>query len=215
MKILTRSVRNALQRNVQRLKIWNTRTVQSVSQRNSVKLNKAIQKKGEKPSPRVETGRSKTTSQVTVKQQHFQDAPESGEAYTAEEFNGGTSSTKRVYDCEACKFRTQFKSEWKRHAKSMLHRQNVVMAAGAAYEPAAKRPNFCRACQVQFDTPEDLFGHRLTDEHKDAVEMERKASYCHVCRKQFTSANQLREHIEGRVHKEALQAKRDFWRNGR
>mmetsp|Transcript_3710 Transcript_3710/g.5759 ORF Transcript_3710/g.5759 Transcript_3710/m.5759 type:complete len:96 (-) Transcript_3710:41-328(-) len=94
----------------------------------------------------------------------------------------------------------------------MLHRQNAVLYAGAAYEPARNRALYCRVCNADFSSAESLFDHRKTDEHKENVQKERRASYCHVCRKQFTSASQLAEHVKGKVHLEALAGKRSQWK---
>ncbi len=65
--------------------------------------------------------------------------------------------------------------------------------------------------QISFETPEALFLHRETEEHKLKLHLDRKASYCQVCRKKFTSAAQLKEHVKGKVHSETLENLRGKW----
>jgi len=117
-----------------------------------------------------------------------------------------------VITCELCHNYVCFsKEEMQKHKRSMLHRQNVVLAAGAAYEPARKRPLYCRTCAMDFETSEELFKHREKDDHKEMARKERRASFCHVCEKQYTSANQLAEHVKGKLHKETLESKKHEW----
>ena len=67
-------------------------------------------------------------------------------------------------------------------------------------------------CMEEFDhrmvwidfNEQEFFGHKQSDFHKTAVEVERKASYCKLCRKQLTSPEQLKEHLTSRPHKERM-----------
>jgi hypothetical protein len=75
------------------------------------------------------------------------------------------------------------------------------------YEPASheKRPNYCRVCKFQGSSIAELEEHRLTQSHKDMVEMEKRLCFCKLCRKQFTSPEQLKEHLKGKAHIERLE----------
>jgi len=79
------------------------------------------------------------------------------------------------------------------------------------YKPRSSErlPFYCRVCAKQYNNEEEFFQHKLTDFHKTAVEMERKASFCKLCRKQLTSPAQLQEHLKSRPHKERLQSLRN------
>jgi hypothetical protein len=121
--------------------------------------------------------------------------------------------TQRFF-CDACNYTAFDPDVWKKHKRTLLHRQNLVLQAGAAYEPARKRSCYCRPCALTFETPEALFQHRETAEHERKVQKDRKASYCQVCRKQFTSAHQLQEHIKGKVHKDMLSGLKEKWSAG-
>eukprot|EP00510_Aplanochytrium_minuta_P005831 CAMPEP_0184018832 /NCGR_PEP_ID=MMETSP0954-20121128/8384_1 /TAXON_ID=627963 /ORGANISM="Aplanochytrium sp, Strain PBS07" /LENGTH=228 /DNA_ID=CAMNT_0026300369 /DNA_START=207 /DNA_END=890 /DNA_ORIENTATION=- len=98
-----------------------------------------------------------------------------------------------------------------KHKRNIIHRQNLVLEAGAAYEPSQKRASYCRFCKIQFKDSEKFLEHKVLDSHKDAVREERRKSFCQICRKQFTSATQLREHCIGKAHKEMLDKKKSNW----
>ena len=55
--------------------------------------------------------------------------------------------------CEVCPIRTVFatKDDWLRHRRDLLHRQNVVLSAGAVYEPASRKALYCRVCKVSLE----------------------------------------------------------------
>ena len=88
-----------------------------------------------------------------------------------------------------------------------MHRQNMVLKAGAAYEPAQGRALYCRVCVLTFADADALMRHRSTESHKQKVREDRRASYCHLCKKQFTSATQLKEHLAGKRHNELLETR--------
>jgi hypothetical protein len=131
-----------------------------------------------------------------------------GVATRAEPSKPSQPQTRHV--CDACNDMVFIGEDaWKKHKRSLLHRQNLVLAAGAAFETAERRSLFCRPCQQTFASAEELMSHRETDEHAAGVHKERKASHCIVCRKQFTSPAQLKEHVGGKAHKEELQRVRE------
>ena len=70
-----------------------------------------------------------------------------------------------------------------------------------AYEPARKKPLYCRVCKLNFKNVKRLMMHRNSEEHKTAEKLERKLTFCKLCKKQFTSMIQLDEHVKGRWHK--------------
>jgi hypothetical protein len=76
-----------------------------------------------------------------------------------------------------------------------------------SYVPASadKKPFWCRVCMFQGGNEQDLLDHRQTQPHREAVELERRASYCRLCRKQFTSPEQIKEHLRGKMHKQKLE----------
>ena len=77
-----------------------------------------------------------------------------------------------------------------------------------SYVPASieKKAFYCRACQYQATSEEDLFAHRETESHLNLSEIERRASFCKLCRKQFTSPQQIKEHLKGKAHKAKMDA---------
>jgi hypothetical protein len=112
--------------------------------------------------------------------------------------------------CDTCHgFVSIGKPEFVRHKRSLGHRQNLVLAAGAAYEPSQHRALYCRVCASSFADADELYAHRKTDEHKAQAKKEQRASFCQVCKKQFTSATQLREHVKGKAHLDLLNSFRE------
>ena len=77
--------------------------------------------------------------------------------------------------------------------------------SGYVARSSERLPFYCRFCQKQYTNEQEFFGHKQTEFHKTAVEVERKASYCKLCRKQLTSPEQLKEHLTSRPHKERLE----------
>eukprot|EP00903_Cladosiphon_okamuranus_P009534 g9082.t1 len=67
-------------------------------------------------------------------------------------------------------------------------------------------PFYCRVCQFQGESLEDLQRHKEEPLHLEAAKKERKVSTCSLCKKQFTSPPQLKEHLAGKAHLERLQA---------
>jgi hypothetical protein len=120
-----------------------------------------------------------------------------------------TSDSKRV-ECSACCESFVGDEAFRKHTKTLKHRQNVILRAGAAYEPARHEANFCRACNLKFETVESLLAHRKTAEHKDATEKLARASYCQLCKKQFTSPVQLRGHVLGKAHNDLIERKTGY-----
>ena len=110
------------------------------------------------------------------------------------------------------KFFCRDKKALRNHKKSIMHRQNMVLKAGAAYEPAQGRALYCRVCVLTFADADALMRHRSTESHKQKVREDRRASYCHLCKKQFTSATQLKEHLAGKRHNELLETSKAHWR---
>lgn len=124
--------------------------------------------------------------------------------------DAGASAASKPITCEPCRETLPDKASYKKHIKTTRHRQNVVLAAGAAYEPAEHTPNYCRACSMQFSSPEELLEHRSTTQHKEAKRELSRASYCTVCKKQFTSPVQLRGHLDGKAHRDELERRTGF-----
>ncbi|CAM9538611.1 unnamed protein product, partial [Phaeothamnion confervicola] len=77
----------------------------------------------------------------------------------------------------------------------------------SSYQPRSAEhvPNYCRVCQFQGASFDELEGHRREPLHREAARRERRLSACKLCRKQFTSPPQLKEHLQGRAHRERLQ----------
>lgn len=115
--------------------------------------------------------------------------------------------------CENVICRT--KDEVKRHKRDLIHRQRVVLAAGAAYQPHRNTPLFCKACQVQLPTEEEFHLHKKTEEHKIKLEEDRDRSYCKICKKQFNSAFQLGEHCKGKLHIQYVSKKKTQWKRSK
>jgi len=74
-----------------------------------------------------------------------------------------------------------------------------------SYQPAQRKPFWCRVCQHQAEDEASLMEHRASEFHAVATRIEAKASRCELCRKQFTSPVQLREHLTSKQHKERLE----------
>lgn len=81
------------------------------------------------------------------------------------------------------------------------------------YEPAEKRPFYCRVCRHQATDLTEFEAHKLTEFHLKATEMERKVCYCRLCKKQFTSPDQLKEHLKGKSHTERMERAREYNEN--
>eukprot|EP00752_Nemacystus_decipiens_P010224 g9110.t1 len=71
---------------------------------------------------------------------------------------------------------------------------------------AERVPFYCRVCQFQGKSLEDLERHKEEPLHVVATKKERKVTFCNLCKKQFTSPPQLKEHLAGKAHFERLQA---------
>lgn len=116
--------------------------------------------------------------------------------------------------CDVCPIRTVFRTKdaWVKHRRDLLHRQNVVLAAGAVYKPSSHTALYCRVCKLHWKSEEELLAHRKTEEHKENRDLDRRSSYCQICKKQFTSAVQLKEHCMGKNHVAMIGEKQASWR---
>lgn len=123
---------------------------------------------------------------------------------------GRVPSKSKKIECKPCSEVYFSEEAYKKHSRTLKHRQNIILKAGAAYEAANHEANFCRACNAKFETVEQLLAHRGTSEHKAAVQKLAKSSYCFVCKKQFTSPLQLREHVQGKQHNDAVESKTGY-----
>lgn len=122
------------------------------------------------------------------------------------------SAAKSVH-CKHCEIEIKLEpgqDSFRKHTRTLRHRQNVILHAGAGYEHTDKQPNHCKACQETFPDTETLMAHRETKQHKLAKEKLRKACYCAVCEKQFSSPLQLREHIGGKAHIDTVESKTGY-----
>ena len=77
------------------------------------------------------------------------------------------------------------------------------------YEPSQNKKLYCRVCQFEASTVDELREHRQRPAHIAKQRAEQEATYCKLCSKQFTSILQLAEHRKGRWHKQ-----RSAYRNG-
>lgn len=121
--------------------------------------------------------------------------------------NKPPSYNKRI-ECKVCDNSVYWGEEaFRKHSRTVKHRQNVILKAGATYEAANKESNYCRACNFKAEDTEKLMLHRQTAEHREAASALQRASFCQLCKKQFTSPLQLREHIIGKAHKDKVELK--------
>ena len=118
--------------------------------------------------------------------------------------------SKKQVECKICSQVFEGKDAFRKHTRTLKHRQNSILKAGAFYEAANHQANFCRACNLRFDDINDLLNHRSTQAHRAAKEKLTRASFCSVCNKQFTSPLQLRGHIEGKAHIDKVELKTGF-----
>lgn len=122
----------------------------------------------------------------------------------SKKLNMNVKETHSVTDSK--KRRISFEDEI--HTKKPNQSNQNVKIFQNNYIPASRvggTPFWCRVCQYQGQNLDEFEKHRLSDSHKQILEIERKASYCKLCRKQFTSPDQLKEHIHGNAHYERLQ----------
>eukprot|EP01038_Epipyxis_sp_PR26KG_P005130 gene5130-7146_t len=84
--------------------------------------------------------------------------------------------------------------------------EQTVLEMLKNYEPQSyeKRPFYCRICKYQGTNTDELMNHRETENHKIAIEIEKKFCFCKTCKKQFTSPEQIKEHLKGKWHQEKL-----------
>jgi hypothetical protein len=112
--------------------------------------------------------------------------------------------------CDMC-HETYYTAEaYQRHVKSIKHRQNIILQAGAAYAPLQHTANYCKPCALQLASKEEYLSHCDTATHRARKEAVTRASYCSLCSKQFTSPLQLRGHVEGKPHREAVQKRTGY-----
>lgn len=120
-------------------------------------------------------------------------------------------SKKKRVECKVCDNSVYWGEDaFRKHSRTVKHRQNVILKAGETYEAANKASNFCRACNFTAGETEELMAHRQTLGHREAASALARASTCQLCRKQFTSPLQLREHIVGKTHRDMVEAKTGF-----
>lgn len=115
------------------------------------------------------------------------------------------SNKKRSLKIDA---KTEKKVPKKEKVDSGLESAVKEVLNGYVARSSERLPFYCRVCQKQYNNEQEFFGHKQTDFHKTAVEMERKASFCKLCKKQLTSPEQLKEHLNSRPHKERLERAR-------
>jgi hypothetical protein len=92
---------------------------------------------------------------------------------------------------------------------SRAQKQAELFSYIRGYEPSEHKPFYCRICNFQGSSVEDLAAHRSSDDHKAATDRDQKACLCKLCRKQFTSPAQLTEHLKGKSHKDMLLKRSD------
>lgn len=84
--------------------------------------------------------------------------------------SGNSSSSDAPFPerrCDVCPINTLFttKDAWMRHRRDLLHRQNVVLAAGAVYEPSSGQALYCRVCKVMIQ----IFGSIFLQNKKNST----------------------------------------------
>ena len=92
--------------------------------------------------------------------------------------------------------------EGEREAKSVLGESKpTVKEYTSSYAAHSHKSMFCRVCDFQAETKEELEAHWRTPAHKELARVEMKASFCNLCKKQFTSPAQLkvRARVRARV----------------
>ena len=72
------------------------------------------------------------------------------------------------------------------------------------YQPAQRKPFYCRICDFQGLSLDDYNAHVALESHLIKSKAERKLNSCKLCKKEFTSSNQLKEHLKGKAHLETL-----------
>ena len=138
-------------------------------------------------------------------------AKTSGRNQGADGRSSQRNSKSKIVRCDICpKFwcRSDDAKALRNHKKSIMHRQNMVLKAGAAYQPAQHRPLYCRVCVMDFADADALMRHRSTDEHKKRVKADRRASFCHLCKSSLRPQRSSRS-IWG------AKRTRSFWRRAR
>jgi len=88
-------------------------------------------------------------------------------------------------------------------------KQQELMNYIRGYTPSEHKPFFCRLCNFQGTSVEDLGAHRQTSAHQANSVKDQKACFCRLCRKQFTSPAQLTEHLKGKGHTDTLLRRSD------
>lgn len=122
----------------------------------------------------------------------------------------------KLIKCDVCpNIVCRSNEEWKIHKRDLIHRQKMVLKAGAAYEPHHNTPFFCKACNVKLKDELDFRHHKKSESHKIKLEEDRERSYCKICKKQFNSAAQLLEHCKGKLHREMVSTKRETWKRSK
>ncbi|KAH9257569.1 hypothetical protein BASA81_003995 [Batrachochytrium salamandrivorans] len=95
-----------------------------------------------------------------------------------------TVDKKRI-ECKVCDNSVCWGEDaFRKHSRTVKHRQNVILKAGETYEAANKASNFCRACNFTASETEELMKHRQTLAHREAASALARASTCQLCRKQ-------------------------------
>ena len=72
------------------------------------------------------------------------------------------------------------------------------------YQPAQRKPFYCRICDFQGLSLDDFNAHVALENHLIKSKAERKLNSCKLCKKEFTSSNQIKEHLKGKAHLETL-----------
>ena len=86
--------------------------------------------------------------------------------------------------------------------------------SGYVARSSEKLPFYCRVCLHQSQDAEDFIAHKMTEFHKTAVQMEKKATFCKLCRKQLTSLVQMQEHLDSRPHRDKMDQAKAYQRGG-
>jgi hypothetical protein len=79
--------------------------------------------------------------------------------------------------CEVCDVTFTGRAQLKEHLAGRKHASKLMERV---YVPAERRAMYCRVCQLNFETVEELEAHRETSHHFAAVRLNERASYCYT-----------------------------------